>query len=65
MKISAQSHQPASQPHTNNKRIARSGIHTSTAIRAGGLVAQNNSPTLLPKDFQREESRSFWGWLFG
>jgi hypothetical protein len=65
MKRPAPNHQPASQPHTN-KRTARAGIHTSTAIRAGGLVAQNNSPTLLPKDFQREESRSsFWTWLFG
>ncbi|HEC83806.1 MAG: hypothetical protein DRR08_07410 [Candidatus Parabeggiatoa sp. nov. 2] len=59
MKRPAPNHQPASQPHTDNKRTVRAGIHTSTAIRAGGLVAHNNSPTLLPKDFQHEESRSF------
>ncbi len=65
MKRPAPNHQHASQPHTDNKRTVRAGIHTSTGTRAGGLVGHSNPHTLLPKDFQHEESRSFWGWLFG
>jgi len=63
MKRLAPNQQPPSQPHA--QRRTRAGVHTTTGLRAGGLVGSRNPHTLLPKDFQSEEKSHFWRWIFG